>query len=171
MSVWILLIPGRQSGEMPIALPFMDNSFEFILSIAVLEHIQYPFMMIKEVHRVLNSGGIFIGTVAFLEPFHGNSYYHYTHLGVYNMLVYGGFEVEQLAPGKGWQVFDAQARMNSWAIFPGMSKFISKAIIRFPQVISNIWWRGLKISRGSKNTGRNFANYTGSFCFVARKKL
>jgi SAM-dependent methyltransferase len=153
------------------SLPFKNNSFDFILSIAVLEHIRFPFVMIREAYRVLKEGGVFVGTVSFLEPFHGNSYYHYTSLGLYNMLRYGGFTVDIIAPGKGWQVFDAQARMASWVIFPGMPKFVSTVIIRLPQLISDIWWKGWTILRSENKPNRNMSFYTGSFCFVAKKGI
>ena len=152
------------------ALPFDYESISFILSIAMFEHIRYPFVMIKEVARVLKKGGTLIGTVAFQEPFHGNSYYHHTHLGLSNLLSYGGFKIVQLAPNRGWQVFDAQARMSAWAMFPGIPRSFSRTLIGIPQVLSNVWLRILKILKPkSSNISRAFIN-AGSFSFVARKE-
>ena len=153
------------------ALPFKDNSFEFILSIAVLEHIRFPFVMIREACRVLKPGGKLIGTVAFLEPFHGGSFYHHTHLGVYNMLQYGGFEIEHIAPGEKWSVFAAQAHMAH--LFPKMPKWLSKAIVRFPHLLSRLWWKtGSFIHPGGKtNRAACIRDTTGAFAFIATKSL
>lgn len=151
------------------AMPFQDQSFDFVLSIAVFEHIQYPFIVIREISRVLKNGGVFIGTVSFLEPFHGNSFHHFTGLGVGNLLSYGGFEVVQLAPNKDWQVFDAQARMAAWTIFPGLPSPIARSIIRFPQKLSDGWSFIYKKFRGEKELKRNASITAGSFSFVARK--
>jgi len=151
------------------ALPFEDDSFDFILSIAVLEHIQFPFVMIREACRVLKSSGSFIGTVSFLEPFHADSYYHHSHLGLLNTLRYGGFDVELLAANEESTVFDAQARMASWIMFPSMPQRFSSAIIRFPKVMMNLWWRIGQLKRSKGERQKNTKKFTGSFSFVARK--
>lgn len=61
------------------ALPFQSESFDFVFSYAVLEHVRNPFVALQEVNRVLKPGGIFCGTVSQGEPFH-NSYFHPTAL-------------------------------------------------------------------------------------------
>ena len=45
-------------------LPFIDQSFDLIVSLWVLEHLQDPVTMLREVHRVLMPGGHFV----FLTP-------------------------------------------------------------------------------------------------------
>lgn len=149
------------------ALPFKNDSFEFILSIAVLEHIQYPFVMMNEVHRVLKPGGKFIGTVAFLEPFHGDSYYHHSHLGTYNMLRFSGFKIDAIAPSAEWSVLEAQASMG---LFPRMPRFLSHALIKPVKFASRSWWWLAGLLGRDASLQKLTRNTTGVFSFVVTKE-
>ena len=148
------------------ALPFKDASFEFVLSIAVLEHIRFPFVMMKEACRVLEPNGLFIGTVAFLEPFHGDSFYHHTCLGTRNSLCEGGFTVETIAPSDKWSVLAAHAHM---AFFPKMPRPLANALTMPLQYLHRAWWKmaGLVSSKACEE--KRIIDTTGAFAFIARR--
>jgi len=148
------------------SLPFMDATFEFVLCVTVLQYIRYPFVMVREVKRVLKPGGMFIGTVAFLEPSHGTSFYHHTHLGTYNLLHYAGFKVEKLAPSERWSVLKALANMG---LFYRMPDALSEAIVWPLQKMHELWWRagGWATHRPLRDV--RLRNFTGSFSFVASR--
>jgi SAM-dependent methyltransferase len=66
------------------SLPFADDSFDAVLSMAVLEHVREPFRCAKELARVLKPGGTLIADVPFLQPLHGypHHYYNMTEQGL-----------------------------------------------------------------------------------------
>lgn len=74
----------RGVGEV---LPFTDNAFDAVLSIAVLEHVKDPFLCAREIARVLKPGGDLMCCVPFLQPLHGypHHYYNMTQQGLKNL--------------------------------------------------------------------------------------
>lgn len=148
------------------SLPFKDNTFDFILCISVLQYVRFPFVAIREAYRVLKPRGRIIGTVAFLEPSHGTSFYHHSHLGAYNLLEFGGFNVERVAPSKSWSGLKAQASMG---MFFRMPRRLAQFMVFPLETLHKLWWRaGGLISRKSLENTR-IRHFTGSFEFVAVK--
>jgi SAM-dependent methyltransferase len=66
------------------ALPFRDDAFDGVISVAVLEHVRDPFRCASEIGRVLRPGGRLICCVPFLQPLHGfpHHYYNMSHQGL-----------------------------------------------------------------------------------------
>lgn len=58
-------------------LPFADATFDGVISVAVLEHVQDPFRCASELYRVLKPGGRLFAAVPFLQPLHGYPHHYY----------------------------------------------------------------------------------------------
>jgi len=65
-------------------LPFLDGSFDAILSLAVLEHVDDPFLCARELTRVLKPGGKAMIVIPFLQAEHGypSHFFNATRFGV-----------------------------------------------------------------------------------------
>lgn len=68
-------------------LPFLDNSFDGVISTVVLEHVKDPFSCAGEMTRILKPGGDLFCTAPFLQPMHGypHHYYNMTSEGLVNL--------------------------------------------------------------------------------------
>jgi len=55
-------------------LPIHDNSIDFVLIQAVLEHVFSPQQVVSEIHRVLKSGGVVYADTPFVYPVHEGAY-------------------------------------------------------------------------------------------------
>lgn len=73
--------------------PFLDCDFDTVVSTQVLEHVENPWLMIKEITRVLKNGGVCILTVPFLVPYHPDPQdnFRFTVNGLVNMFKAEGF--------------------------------------------------------------------------------
>lgn len=74
---------------------FKDRSFETIVATEVLEHVERPWIMVKEIHRLLKRNGICIATAPFLLPYHSNrgDYFRYSVDGIQSLFKNEGFEI------------------------------------------------------------------------------
>lgn len=58
-------------------LPFDDESFDSVICLETLEHVEDPLKAMSEVYRVLKRGGKFIGSAPFSHGLHGEEYGDY----------------------------------------------------------------------------------------------
>jgi SAM-dependent methyltransferase len=146
------------------ALPFRDGAFDFVLSVAVLEHVQHPAVVLGEVFRVLRPGGRLIGTVSFLEPFHEVSFQHHSHMGVLSALRRAGFDANHIAPG-----WDGVTAVTHMALLAGAPGWAIRAAVAPLLTLHRAWWLLLGSLRpGWDETTRRLKS-AGAFAFVAGK--
>jgi SAM-dependent methyltransferase len=81
-----------------INIPFADGHFDLVHSNQVLEHVQHPRELLKEVSRVLKPGGVFVGSTSHLEPFHSYSLWNYTPYGFSVLMKEAQLALRELRP-------------------------------------------------------------------------
>lgn len=76
-------------------LPFEDNSFDTVFSVACLEHVPRPWFTIKELYRVTKPNGYVILCIPFMQPFHAwpHDYTRFTSAGMESLLKEGKYSV------------------------------------------------------------------------------
>lgn len=148
------------------ALPFRDRSFDFVLSVAVLEHIQFPEIMLREVFRVLKPGARFIGSASFLEPFHEISFQHHSHMGLLSVLQQAGFHVRHIAPG-----WDGATAITQMGLLAGAPSFAVKLSVAPLRGVHRLWWSLLsRLRPGWDDTTRRLKT-AGAFSFIVERPV
>lgn len=65
----------------------------------VFEHVRHPDLLLKNVHRVLKKGGLFVGSLSGLEPYHSRSIFNLTPYGWLLILNENNLKATTIRPG------------------------------------------------------------------------
>ncbi|MBA4137399.1 MAG: hypothetical protein C0518_08810 [Opitutus sp.] len=80
------------------SIPRPDATFDTILCIGVLEHVENPEEIVPEFFRVLKPGGLVVASVPFLQPEHMSptDFQRYTRDGLDRLFRHHGFEIVEV---------------------------------------------------------------------------
>jgi len=100
-----LTFPGDTRDNLDIIsplheIPRADDTFDGVLCIAVLEHVENPTEVVAELYRVTKQGGFLVCTVPFLQPEHKvpTDFQRYTRDGLETLLRKAGYVIDQTIP-------------------------------------------------------------------------
>ena len=128
-------------------LPLRENSIDFVLCRAVLEHLAQPFMAVDEIYRVLKPGGSCYVTVPFIYRYHGtkesNDYFRFTDEGV--KLLFKDFRLKKLVPQ--YAAMATIAKLTPLDILPWFMKTVIFRLIKLLDIQSrntSLWYAVFK---------------------------
>lgn len=145
------------------SIPFKSDTFNCVLSYAVLEHLHNPFIAIQEIQRVLKPGGIFIGTVSQGEPFHA-SYFHHTPWGIISLVTPAtSFEIKRL-----WSSSDTLESLARMGRYPKIIKIMLHVIAKLHKNIPCMAPHKMRWAQKQKELDKLYR--TSSICFIMQKR-
>jgi hypothetical protein len=129
----------------------------------VLEHVRYPDRLLPDVTRVLKKGGLFIGEVSYLEPYHSYSVFNFTPYGLSRVFADAGLELRELRPG-----IDAYSLITRQLL--GGPRALDFLFKRSP-MNSMIGLMGTVAMLPPPMIGFLKLQYAGQFCFLATRRV
>ncbi len=94
--------------------------------------------MLREVYRILKPGGMYLGSVAYLVPFHdAASYCNMTHYGVKSAMEDAGFMTEFVRADP--KYLDIRALADT-GLFPGVNRRIAYGIVEPVLWLYRLYW-------------------------------
>ncbi len=81
------------------SVPLRSESVAAVVAWQVFEYLERPENAIAEAARVLEPGGVFCGSVSFLEPVHGRTYFNMSPLILEKLLAQHGLADIEIKPG------------------------------------------------------------------------
>ena len=146
-------------------LPLLDDSIDLLMSSSVWEHLRHPHRAMAEAGRVLKPGGLFVGAIAFSEPYHG-SYFHHSPLAVLELMHSNGLRLDYVVLQDKYSAFRAHMQMGT-------------AGRRLPMAVRGrigdiFWWLavGPSMLKGTTEYARRFfaRSHAAAVGFSARKR-
>ncbi|OIP80614.1 hypothetical protein COW94_01770 [Candidatus Peregrinibacteria bacterium CG22_combo_CG10-13_8_21_14_all_44_10] len=137
-----------------------DNHYDMALCFNVMEHIYNYQNLVKESHRILKKGGVFIGHTPLLIAYHQDpeDYFRYTHTALKRMFEEVGFKMKKMDP-LGIGPF-------STGLYPVV--MLGPQFLRPILLLSTILTdKLLNLMTGNRHTGRE---HTLSYMFVFEKE-
>lgn len=110
------------------SLPYTNNSVDAVYIEAVLEHLEFPEVAVKEIFRVLKEGGQVYADTPFMQDFHGypNHFQNFTIEGHRRLFSRNGFTIKDSGTSVG----------PTFALFSLITHYIKhysySSIIRYP---------------------------------------
>lgn len=129
-------------------LPFEDNTFGYVYSLAVFEHLHSPWIAAEEIRRVLKPGGKVYTLTAFMQHMHGypHHYFNMTTSGLER--IFQAFEIISCEPSKHSSILqlayilaDLNKIINNSKFSPESQKeasLLCQNIHEFCQIIPNL---------------------------------
>lgn len=106
-------------------LPFKDSEFSFVLCTEMLEHVEDPFKVEKEIYRVLKPGGTLVLTTRFVYPLHDipHDYWRFTKYGLLKIF-------------KDWELVEIKGETDSFSTIAALLQRISfQSILKFNKLL------------------------------------
>jgi glycosyltransferase involved in cell wall biosynthesis/LmbE family N-acetylglucosaminyl deacetylase len=160
------------------SLPFQSGSVAAVVAWQVFEYLECPEDAIAEAARVLEPGGVFCGSVSFLEPLHGRTYFNLSPLILEKLLARHGLADVEITPGlNGFALMLWTWLRRSGVPFADRLAIPAAFALLAPlsAVMFFISWLALRLGLGGGHLMRWLSRtapleFAGHLLFAARKK-